>query len=69
MTEDLYFPEDDGELKTSEQWQKEHPSPKIIDPDGWDRVNFQWSWYQERITWMEFQYRLIESTCQWASPP
>jgi hypothetical protein len=34
----------------------------IIDPDGWDRTNFNFSWYQEEITEEEFMRRLYKST-------
>jgi hypothetical protein len=52
--------------KTSEQWNKifelQHRC-KIIDPDGWDRHNFQYSWHEEEITYQEFKERMIRSTC------
>jgi len=56
------FPED--EIKTSEEWQK-HVSILILDPDGWDRKNFQYSWYEEQISFSEFNKRMIQSTCRW----
>ena len=34
----------------------------ILDPDGWDRVNFDYSWYIEKITWREFINRAIRSS-------
>lgn len=34
----------------------------VIDPDGWDRKNFGYSWNQ-RINRMEFAKRLSNSTC------
>lgn len=51
-------------LKTSEQWQKELPNIIILDPDGWDRSNFQFSWREEKITKDEYEKRMFESTCQ-----
>jgi len=49
------------ELKTSEEWYQEYPL-QIIDPDGWDRKNFQYSWYEEKITFKEFDRRAMAST-------
>lgn len=48
--------------KTSQEWQLEHPNPTVYDPDGWDRTNFQYSWYEELITYDEYQKRLMSST-------
>ncbi len=50
-------------LKTSEQWQKELPVPTVVDPDGWDRKNYQYSWFEELITKKEYIDRQIRSTC------
>lgn len=36
---------------------------QVLDPDGWDRSNFEKSW-AEPITLSEFQKRLNESTIQ-----
>lgn len=33
-----------------------------MDPDGWDRVNFEYSWYEETITILEFWDRVANST-------
>ncbi len=49
-------------LKTSEEWSKEEPSVKILDPDGWDRSNFQFSWHEEKISKEEFLRRRMLST-------
>jgi hypothetical protein len=53
------------EKRTSEEWQKLHPNPKVLDPDGWDRKNFQYSWYEELITYTEYMNRILPSTCMW----
>jgi hypothetical protein len=50
------------QTKTSEEWQKIFPY-KILDPDGWDRTNYDFSWKQELITWEEFKKRAFQSTC------
>jgi len=60
-------------LKNSEEWFKLHKegkggafdkikAVKILDPDGWDRSNFEESW-NELITQEEFDNRLLISTC------
>ena len=56
------------ETKTSEEWYNEgyatfnNKSLIILDPDGWDRQNYQYSWYEEKITLKEFEKRLSFST-------
>ena len=52
---------------TSEEWQKIYPSPKVIDPDGWDRKNYTYSWHQELIDEKEYHLRVMKSTCRWDS--
>jgi hypothetical protein len=51
-----------NELKTSDNWSKMYPY-KIIDADGWDRNNFNYSWFEELVTWKEFNNRVMASTC------
>ena len=51
------------ELKTSEEWQS-LCKIKVLDPDGWDRRNYRFSWHEEKITRQEFENRLIKSTCE-----
>ena len=34
------------ELKTSEEWQR-LCKIEVLDPDGWDRKNFQFSWHEK----------------------
>lgn len=54
----------DDILKTSAQWQRETcPDTTILDPDGWDRTNYQFSFFEEQITYKQFLNRLILSTC------
>lgn len=53
------------DIKTSQEWEQLVPSEFkliIMDPDGWDRKNFQYSFYEERITKVEFINRLSSST-------
>ncbi len=44
-------------------WQ-EHCKYLVLDPDGWDRLNFQYSWFEEQIMAQEFEQRLMSSTIQ-----
>lgn len=50
------------DTKTSEKWQIEKPDIIILDPDGWDRTNFIYSWFDEEITEEEYIKRRMEST-------
>ncbi len=52
----------DKELRTSEEWQKLKPNIQILDPDGWDRQNFEYSWHEERISEAEYDRRVMMST-------
>lgn len=47
--------------KTSAEWIKE-VGYEVLDPDGWDITNFDYSWNKEKITMAEFQRRLALST-------
>jgi hypothetical protein len=51
------------ELKTSEEWQKLFPNVQVLDPDGWDRQNWDFSWHQEKISQFVYEQRVMESTC------
>lgn len=54
------------ELKTSQEWYEQlYPDHKMIimDPDGWDRSNYDYSFKEEKITIGEFNKRLLNSTC------
>ena len=50
--------------KTSQEWIKDGKYKKyiILDPDGWDRKNYEYSFNQEKITEQEFTRRLVLST-------
>ena len=49
--------------KTSAEWLVEQPELLIIDPDGWDRRNYDWSFNVETITKAQFEERMLRSTC------
>lgn len=51
-------------LKSSAEWfgSPDYAGIQILDPDGWDRKNFDVSW-NELITEDEFCKRLTNSTC------
>lgn len=53
------------ELRTSQDWQKdpEYEGLTIMDPDGWDRKNYEYSFNEELITRTEFERRSGTSTC------
>ena len=50
------------EKHASYLWQVLRPDIQIQDPDGWDRTNLEWSWYQQQITESEYKERLSVST-------
>ena len=60
-----------GVLKTSEEWLSIYKDMGggrvIVDPDGWDREDFDASW-AEKITWQEFMLRFARSTTKRQSP-
>lgn len=57
-------------LKTSEEWYQEIKGfIQVMDPDGWDRSNFDYSWHQEKITKAEFSSRVSRSTCNMLQMP
>ena len=52
--------------KTSQQWYDELRKTEnitIMDPDGWDRTNYKYSFTEELITKEKFEERLAQSTC------
>lgn len=58
-----------SERKTSDEWLKSYPELTILDPDGWDRKNYDYSFYLEEITKEEFDNRVCYSTCQLSHHP
>ena len=48
-------------LRTSEEWAVQLGAD-VLDPDGWDRKNFIFSWHEEPITREEFDRRYLRST-------
>jgi hypothetical protein len=55
----------DQPLMTSDEWRDdpEFMSVVILDYDGWDRRNFQFSFYEELITRDQMRARIAASTC------
>jgi len=67
-----FFDQYEGQLRelinfkfsnTSEKWQELYPNPQVLDPDGWDRINYDYSWKEEHISYEEYHRRLMLSTC------
>jgi hypothetical protein len=56
----------EDELKTSAEWYEIHKEKEghliIMDPDGWDRANYNHSFNEEMVTQKEFNMRLMMST-------
>ena len=52
------------ERKTSEEWSKDtrFSDTTVLDPDGWDRQDYQYSWFEEKISAAEYEKRLVDST-------
>lgn len=53
--------------RASVDWQ-ERCKIIVLDPDGWDRKNYNYSWNIEKITRKEFENRLLFSTCRGLLP-
>jgi len=54
--------EEEEEKKTSIEWDR-LCKIEVLDADGWDRKNYQFSMYEELISREEFEVRLSASTC------
>lgn len=54
------------EKKSSAAWQEMYSKLTILDPDGWDRQNYEQSW-NELITLEEYKRRVNLSTCMFHS--
>jgi len=55
------------ETKTSKEWIEMIPEKhklKLLDPDGWDRNNFDYSFNKQKITKQIFMDRLLSSAIQ-----
>lgn len=60
---DNYDAIDFSKTKTSAEWLAEkYKGTIILDPDGWDRSNFDFSFNEEQISFSEFERRLCYST-------
>ncbi len=49
-------------LKTSYEWDKEQLQYIILHTEGWNRLDFDYSFHKEKITKDEFNKRLMNST-------
>lgn len=54
------------EMRTSSEWQSIYSKVDILDPDGWNRSDFEKSW-NELISRDEFINRVCKSTCRYKS--
>jgi hypothetical protein len=58
-------------MKTSQKWlaeiQERFPKVNVLDPDGWDRKNYEYSFNQELISKEEFKKRFYMSTVMLSS--
>lgn len=50
-------------LRPSSEWQTMFSDIIVRDPDGWNRQNYQFSWFEEHITIEEYKNRIMYSTC------
>ena len=53
------------EKRTSKEWNTEMTAAvniKILDPDGWDRNNFQYSFFEKIIKKKKFKKKVMMST-------
>ena len=48
--------------RSSKDWQELYPDVVVLDPDGWNRKDYDNSWNEE-ITLAEYNKRLAFSTC------
>lgn len=51
--------------KTSDEWASILTEVTVMDPDGWDRKNYDYSWFGEFITMEEYLKRRDFSTCMY----
>ena len=54
--------------RTSEEWLRDKPNLVVLDPDGWDREDYTFSFFEELITEAEFEERVSMSTCLLTKP-
>lgn len=58
-------------MKTSQKWlaeiQEQFSKVNVLDPDGWDRKNYEYSFNQELISKEEFKKRFYMSTVMLSS--
>lgn len=56
-----------NDIKTSEEWSQIINNVQVVDPDGWNRSNFQYSWFEEKIPVEEYINRVEKSTIKMRS--
>lgn len=62
----LIYHNDNGVVKmSSDSWTLFDKAHTVIDPDGWDRADWNWSFYNELITHDEFKMRVLTSTVKY----
>lgn len=49
-------------LLTSKEWCR-RTNTTVLDPDGWDRTNYEYSFNEELISYFTFNLRKCSSTC------
>lgn len=52
--------------KTALEWYKDCKDIEILDPDGFDRSNYEYTWNELLMTEEEFNDRLARCTCTFA---
>ena len=59
----LLYHNDNGVVKmSSDSWLMIDEKRKVIDPDGWGRTDFNWSFYNELINQEDFEEKMLYST-------
>jgi chorismate mutase len=57
-----------ADLRSSKSWTEklnaEFPGVVVLDPDGWDRKNYDHSFNIQEISWKTFLERVMRSTVQ-----
>jgi len=57
-----------AQVKTPEDWYNttsKKAGITILDPDGWRNGRYEFEWYEELVTYEEYENRLAQCTCMW----